>query len=156
GLPSGVLMQDGVLVSPPTSARVSAGITSDGRLDIRRIAFFGSWQGTGAKHPLDTFNEAPDKDGVALFTDRYGPTTPLVRGATVVVLFPFPVAAPGIDLPAAVGEVIRSGSPIEIPAGGAVLVGRGAAATQLAAEAQPQTDVIVRLQLRPDWSGVVS
>lgn len=156
GLPSGVLMQDGVLVSPPTSARASAGITSDGRLDIRRISFFGSWQGTGEKHPLDTFNEAPGSNGVALFTDRYGPTTPLVRGATVAVLFPFPVAVPGLDLSAAVGEVIRSGSPIEIPQGGAVLVARGAGATQLAAEAQPQTEVTVRLQLRPGWSGVVA
>ena len=33
---------------------------------------------------------------------------------------------------------------------------RGAAATQLTAEAQPATDVTVRLQLRPGWSGVVA
>ena len=62
GRPSGVFMQDGVLVNPPRSARASAGITSDGRLDIRRVSFFGSWQGTGAKHPLAAFNEAPDAE----------------------------------------------------------------------------------------------
>jgi len=156
GRPSGVYMQDGVLVSPPRSARASAGITSDGRLDIRRVSFFGSWRGTGANHPLAAFNEVPDANGVALYTDRYGPFTPLVRGATLVVLFPFPAAVPGIDLQAAVGEVIASGSPIEIPAGGAVLLARGTGATQLAAEAQPATDVTVRLQLRPGWSGVVA
>ncbi|MFN8224530.1 MAG: phosphodiester glycosidase family protein [Gaiellales bacterium] len=156
GRPSGVLMQEGVLVSPPRSGRAAAGITSDGRLDVRRVGFFGSWRGTGARHPLDAFNEVPESSGVALFTERFGPFTPLVRGATLVVLFPFPAAVPGIDLQAAVGEVIRSGSPIEIPAGGAVLIARGQAAAQLAAEAQPGGDVVVQLQLKPAWPGVVA
>lgn len=156
GRPSGVLMQAGVLVSPPRSARASVGVTSDGRLDVRRVSFFGSWQGTAAKHPLATFNEVPDTNGVAIFTDRYGPFTPLVPGASLAVLFPFPEAVPGIDLRAAVGEVIASGAAIEIPAGGAVLLARGAAKAQLAAEVQPGADVTVRLQLRPGWSGVVA
>ena len=41
------------------------------------------------------FNEVPAAGEVALFTDGYGPFTPLVRGATLVVLFPFPAAVPG-------------------------------------------------------------
>ncbi len=156
GRPSGVLMRAGVLVSPPRSARSSAGITSDGRLDVRRVSFFGSWQGSGAKHPFAAFNQIPQPGQIALFTDTYGPFTPLVPGATVVVLFPFPEAVPNLDLPATVGEVRASGASIEIPAGGAVLLARGIAANELVAEALPGTGVTVRLQLRPDWPGVVA
>jgi Phosphodiester glycosidase/FlgD Ig-like domain len=156
GRPSGVLMRDGVLVSPPRSARSSAGITSDGRLDIRRVSFFGSWQGSGAKHPLTAFNQVPEMGQVALFTDTYGPFSPLVPGATVVILFPFPEAVPNLDLGAVVGEVRASGASVEIPAGGAVLLARGSAATALVAEALPDAAVTVRLQLRPDWPGVVA
>lgn len=156
GRPSGVLMQDGLLVSPPRSARSSAGITSDGRLDIRKVSFFGSWQGSGEKHPVTGFNQIPEPGQVALFTDSYGPTTPLVPGATVAVLFPFPAAVPNLDLPAVVGEVRASGAPVEIPVGGAVLLARGSSAPDLVAEALPGAEVVVRLQLRPAWPGVVS
>ena len=41
GKPSGVLMRDAQLVSPPNAGRASAGITTDGRLDIRRVGFAG-------------------------------------------------------------------------------------------------------------------
>ena len=156
GRPSGVLMRDGVLVSPPRSARSSAGITSDGRLDVRRISFFGSWQGSGAKHPVTAFNEVPEAGQVGLFTDTYGPFSPLVPGATVVILFPFPEAVPNLDLDAVVGEVRASGASVEIPAGGAVLLARGTAAEALVAEALPGAGVTVRLQLRPNWPGVVA
>jgi Phosphodiester glycosidase/FlgD Ig-like domain len=156
GRPSGVLMRDGVLVSPPRSARSSAGITSDGSLDIRKVSFFGSWQGSGEKHPITGFNQVPEPGQMALFTDTYGPTTPLVPGATVAILFPFPEAVPNLDLSAAVGEVRASGAPVEIPVGGAVLLARGATAPDVVAEALPGADVTVRLQLRPSWPGVVA
>ncbi len=156
GRPSGVLIRDGVLVSPPRSARSSAGVTSDGRLDIRKVSFFGSWQGSGEKHPVTGFNQVPEPGQVALFTDTYGPTTPLVPGATVAVLFPFPEAVPSLDLPATVGEVRASGAPVEIPVGGAVLLARGAAAPDVVGEAVPGASVTVRLQLRPSWPGVVA
>ena len=45
GKPSGVLMRDAQLVSPPNAGRASAGITTDGRLDIRRVGFAGTWRG---------------------------------------------------------------------------------------------------------------
>ena len=35
GRPSGILLRDGVLASPPTPSRSSAGITLDGLLDVR-------------------------------------------------------------------------------------------------------------------------
>ena len=45
GHPSGMLMQGGVLQSPPYRFRSSVGITSDGKLYVDRVAFFGYWQG---------------------------------------------------------------------------------------------------------------
>ncbi len=155
GRPSGVLMREGQLVSPPRTARSSAGITSDGRLDVRRVGFFGSWTGAGPRRPLATINDVPADGQSAIFTDAYGPLTPAVPGAVVALLFPFPAALPSTDLVAPVVEVRQSGAPVEIPRGGAVLIGRGLQASALAAEAIPGTPVTVRLQLRPDWPGVV-
>jgi hypothetical protein len=52
GHPSGMLMQDRVLQSPPYRFRSSVGITSDGRLNVQRVSFFGYWQGLGQRRPL--------------------------------------------------------------------------------------------------------
>ena len=52
GLPSGVLMQDGQVMSPPSAYRASAGVTSDGTLDVRRVTLSGTWQGAGNKRTL--------------------------------------------------------------------------------------------------------
>ncbi|MGL6279500.1 MAG: hypothetical protein ACRC50_08110, partial [Gaiella sp.] len=104
GRPSGVLMRDGQLIAPPRTARASAGITSDGALDVRRVGFFGSWLGAGPRRPLATLNDVPADGQAALFTDAYGPATPPVPGAVAVVLFPFPIARPSTDLLAPVVE----------------------------------------------------
>src|SRR5215212_11392646 len=42
GRPSGVLMRDGVVDSPPSGDRSSVGLSPDGALDIRRVQFFGT------------------------------------------------------------------------------------------------------------------
>ncbi len=149
-------MRDSQLLSPPRTSRASAGITSDGTLDVRRVGFFGSWVGAGPRRPLDTLNETPAEGQVALFTDAYGAVTPAAPGATTVVLFPFPAAVPNTDLTATVGLVATGGAPVQIPTGGAVLVGRGLQAAALVAEAPVGESVTVRLQLRPDWAGVVA
>ena len=57
GLPSGVLMQDGQVMSPPSAYRASAGVTSDGTLDVRRVTLSGTWQGLGGKRTLNQFNK---------------------------------------------------------------------------------------------------
>jgi hypothetical protein len=156
GRPNGVLMREGELLAPPRSSRSSAGITSDGTLDVRRVGFLGSWVGAGPRRPLATLNELPTDGQAALFTTAYGPATPAVPGATVAVLFPFPSAVPNTDLAATVGLVATGGASVEIPAGGAVLVARGLQASALAAEAVVGEPVTIRLQLRPDWPGVVA
>src|SRR3982074_854340 len=44
GLPTGMLMQSGVLETPPHPLRSSLGITDDGTLTVDRGARLGQWQ----------------------------------------------------------------------------------------------------------------
>jgi len=155
GVPSGVLMRDGQVSSPPSNERASAGVTTDGTLDVRRISFVGTWQGAKARRTLKSFNKPPST-GVALYTQAWGPTTPPVPGGTAAIVFPFPAAVPNADLTAPVVEVRSGGAPVPIPPGGAVLVATGSAATVLSAEAPVGQLVTSRLVFKPDWPGVVS
>jgi Phosphodiester glycosidase len=156
GAPSGVLMRDGQVANAPYGARSSAGVTTDGTLDVRRISFFGTWQGAGPKRTLNTLNEPPPTNGIALYTQAWGPATPLVPGAVAAILFPFPAPVPNADLAAPVVEVRSGGAPVPIPLGGAVLVAVGTAAASLTAEAPVGQQVISRLIFKPDWPNIVS
>ena len=147
GKPSGVLMRDAQLVSPPNAGRASAGITTDGRLDIRRVGFAGTLAWVRLPNrPLNALNALPSAAGVALLTDAYGPSAPALEGSAAVVLFAFPAATPDVDLVAPVVEAHNDGSAIAIPPGGAVLLARGAAAATLAAEAPVGATVTIRLR----------
>jgi Phosphodiester glycosidase len=156
GRPSGVVMQDGELISPPNGNRASAGITTDGSLDVRRVAFSGTWDGGQGGNPISTLNAAPKVGKAALFTSAYGPTTPAVAGSIAAVLFPFPDTVPSVGLQAPVQELRSGSSAVSIPPGGAVLLARGAAASALRAEAPVGATVTVTLTLRPDWPGIVA
>jgi Phosphodiester glycosidase/FlgD Ig-like domain len=155
GKPSGVLMRDAQLVSPPNAGRASAGITTDGSLDVRRVAFAGTWRTSVAGRPLGSLNALPAANGAALLTDAYGAGAPALKGSVAVVLFPFPAATPDVDLVAPVAEARSDGGAIPIPPGGAVLLARGAAASALTAEAPVGAMVTIRLGLRPAWPNVV-
>jgi hypothetical protein len=155
GLPSGVLIRETQLLFPPYGDRSSAGVLADGTLDVRRISFFATWQGTGLKHPLHDLNRPVRENGVGLFTDAYAATTPSYADAAAAVLFPLPTAVPGVDLASPVVEVRGPGA-VPIPPGGAVLVARGPAAQQLTAEAAVGSTVIANFILRPVWPGIVS
>ncbi len=156
GRPSGVFMRDGELQSPPNPGRSSAGILADGTLDIRRAAWRGTWQGARGRRALARLNAPPPSGGAALFTPAYGPATPRLDGGTAVVLFPFPLVAPGADLEAQVVDSLSAAGGVAIPLGGAVLVARGNAEAALAADAPPGETVTVRLGLEPDWPGLVA
>ena len=156
GVPSGILMREGQVASPPFGERSSAGITTDGTLDIRRISFFGTWQGAGAKRTLNAFNETPPANGTSLYTQAWGPATPALPGATALILFPLPAPVPNADLAAPVVEVRTGGGAVPIPLGGAVLVGVGSAAAVLAAEGPVGQQIISRLIFKPEWPDVVS
>lgn len=153
GRPSGIFLRDGVLATPPNSARSSAGITLDGLLDVRRVSFRGTWRGTGQRRALHFLNKAPGTNGISLFTSDWGPATPRLSGAFVAVLGSFPPATPNTDLAVPVTST-ATGTSVRIEPGTAVLVARGNAATKLQAEAQPGTIVTLRLILQPDWSVV--
>ena len=72
GRPSGVLMRDGVVDSPPSGDRSSVGLSPEGSLDIRRVEFFGTWRGLGQRRTLTDMNQAPKQNGISLFTPSYG------------------------------------------------------------------------------------
>jgi hypothetical protein len=150
GHPSGMLMQDKVLESPPYRARSSVGVTADGKLQVARVSFFGYWQGLGQRRVLTGLNQPPKADGTSLFTPAYGATTPKIAGVWEAVLQTFPPAVPGTDLTAVV-TATHSGGGLPIPKGGAVLLARGSQVAKLQAEAPIGTSVVSRLVLSPDW-----
>jgi len=153
GRPSGVLMRDGVVDSPPSGDRSSVGLAPEGTIDIRRIEFFGTWRGLGQRRTLNDVNQAPRQNGISLFTPSYGAATPAQAGVSELVIQPFPPATPNTDL---TGPVVRfsgvGGTPI--PRDGAVLVARGTAAQRLVEEAPIGAFVTLRMIFRPDWSGI--
>ena len=153
GRPSGVLLRDGVVDSPPWGDRSSVGVTGDGALDVRRIEFFGTWKGLGQRRAINDVNELPGANGVALFTSSYGPATPTQAGAVEAVIFPFPAATPNTDLGGPVIQLAGAGG-TPIPAGGAVLVARGTAAQKLTEEAPVGTNLAARIIFRPEWTGI--
>jgi hypothetical protein len=155
GHPTGMLMQDKVLMSPPYRARSSVGISSDGKLSVGRVSFFGYWQGLGQRRPLTGLNQPPRGDGTSLFTPAWASSTPRIAGVFEVVLQPFPPAVPGTDLTGVVTST-HSGGGLPIPKNGAVLLARGSQVAKLQAEATPGTPLLTRLILQPDWpsSGV--
>ena len=60
GTPSGVLLRDGVLGASTKGGRSAAGFDAAGSLRVDRIAFDGSWKGTGQFRPLG-LNEPPGR-----------------------------------------------------------------------------------------------
>ena len=155
GRPSGVLMRDGVVDSPPYGDRSSIGVTPDGALDVRRVEFFGTWRGLGQRRTVNDLNQLPGPNGISLFTPSYGPATPPQPGVTEAVIFPFPPTTPNTDLSGPVIQVAGAGG-TPIPAGGAVLVARGTAAQRLAEEAPVGTTLTLRVIFRPEWTGIAN
>ncbi|HET7567734.1 MAG TPA: phosphodiester glycosidase family protein [Gaiellaceae bacterium] len=154
GVPSGIVVRAGALDKPPTATRSSLGIAADGTLSVGRVAFKGTWQGSGQRRSLD-LDAAPVKGHATLYTPAYGPTTPSEGGVVEAVLGSFPAARANRPLTATVSQVRTSGL-TPIPPGGAVLVARGKQAQDLTAEAPAGQQVEVRLTLTPDWSGMTS
>jgi flagellar hook assembly protein FlgD len=152
GDPNGILMRGSVLDSPPAAGRSSAGIGSDGSLQIGRVSFNGIWKGTGQRRPL-TINEPPSAGLVTLYTSSWGPTTPAENGVVADVIPSLPPTRPNAELTGMVSQV-GSGGGVPIPPGGGVLVARGSQAPILAQEAPAGTTVFLRMSLTPDWSGM--
>jgi hypothetical protein len=155
GTPSGMLMQNGVLESPPGTERSSLGIGADGTLTTGRVSFAGIWQGKAIRRPL-LLNSPASSGKFSLYTPVYGGATPRERGVVEAVIGKFPAAQLETPLDGTVTQVTTSGA-TPIPRGGAVLVARGAQSTaQLKAEAPVGQQVEAMLALSPDWRGLAS
>jgi exopolysaccharide biosynthesis protein/flagellar hook assembly protein FlgD len=152
--PSGIVMQNGTLVRPPTPAHSSIGFDASGNMHVGRISFSGTWRGTGQRRPVEGVNQQPRADQTILFTPAWGASTPNLANAAVAVLEPFPAAGIDTDLDATVSAV--GNGQVAIPSDGAVLVSTGSDAAKLQAEATQGTQVTVRLILPDAWSSVVS
>ncbi len=152
GRPSGVLLRDGIVDSPPFGDRSSVGLSAEGTLDVRRIEFFGTWKGLGQRRAINDLNQLPGPNGVSLFTSSYGQAVPAQLGAVAAVISPFPAVTPNTDLSGPVIQLAGSGTPI--PPGGAVLVARGTAAQKLTEESPLGTTLAVRIIFRPEWTGI--
>jgi len=155
GTPNGMLMQKGVLESPPATGRSTLGIGADGTLVTGRPSFAGIWQGSGQRRPL--FLNSPAGSGkFSLYTPVYGASTPRETGVVEAVIGTVPAAHLDTPLDGTVTQVTTSG-PTPIPRGGAVLVARGAQSTaQLKAEAKVGQKVEAMLSLSPGWGGFAS
>ena len=152
--PSGVLLDDKVLKRPPAFSRSTIAIDAQGGLSVQRMAFVGHWRGSSQRRPLRGLNDRLTGNGFMVYTPSFGTATPRATGTVEAVLSPFPVARPNVDLLGPVVQVTRGGG-TRIPPGGAVLVGRGRGAAQLAAEAPVGQQVEIRLTLNPDPAAAV-
>lgn len=153
GAPSSILMRGGVLDNQPNPGRSSLGMAADGTLQIARVKYSGTWQGSSGLRAV-SLNTRTGK--FTLYTPSFGTATPAESGVVEVVLSPFPPTRAGATLTGTVTQVTTSGA-TRIPTGGAVLVARGAAnVAQLQAEAPVGGQVEVRLTLTPDWSGLAN
>jgi Phosphodiester glycosidase len=152
GRPHGIVIDDGVLKSPPVADRSSLGINAAGTLQVARVTLSATWNGRGQRRPM-TLNRPPGRNGVSLYTPAWGAATPATPGTIEAVIGSLPPTTPNSGLSGKVTQ-LRQGAGA-IPAGGAVLVARGTGAQQLTAEAPVGADVGVQLPLDPAWTGVV-
>lgn len=151
GAPNGILIQNGVLESGPATGRSSLGIAADGTLTTARVSLAGVWQGSGQRRPL-VLNTPAGQGRFTLYTPAYGRATPSESGVVEAVIGQLPPTRPAVSLAGTVTQVTTAG-PTSIPAGGAVLVARGAQSTaQLEAEAPVGQQIGALFSLAPDWS----
>ena len=83
--------------------RSSIGVDSAGGLHVDRVKFFGTWQGTGQRRPLNGLNQVPAQGQVVLLTPAFGPKAPAISGlGGDRARSRSPPTAPNTDLTAAV------------------------------------------------------
>jgi flagellar hook assembly protein FlgD len=151
GPPTGIVMRAGALDAAPISSRSSLVVAGDGTLTVSPVAFDGTWRGSGQRRQLD-LNDKAVSGHTTLYTPAWGATTPPEDGVVEDVIGSLPPLQPNVVASGVVSEQDGTGG-IPIPAGGAVLVSRGAQAPHLSAEAQPGQTVEIRPTLTPSLNG---
>ena len=148
------LMREGQVASPPYGVRSSAGVTTDGTLDIRRISFFGTWQGAGAKARLVDLQRAAARPTGSRSTPRRGGRrrrrSPAPRRRSCSRSRPR--SRMRISRRRS-SRCARGGAARADPARRRGARRRGSAAAALAAEAPVGQQVTTRLIFKPDWPG---
>ncbi len=153
GWPSGLLMRGGVVEHQSALGRAAVGVDADGVLHVDRVPWYGRWHAADVTwQPVSQLNEPPRANAIALFTPVWGAKTPATKGVTVV-LGGFPPATPRRDLTGVVQSVLTNTS-VAVPPDGAVLVGRGMAASALEQQATVGAPLTVRIPLRDEWASV--
>ena len=153
GWPSGLLMRGGVVEHQSALGRAAVGVDADGVLHVDRVPWYGRWHAADVTwQPVSQLNEPPRANAIALFTPVWGAKTPATKGVTVV-LGGFPPATPRRDLTGVVQSVLTNTS-VAVPPDGAVLVGRGTAASALEQQATVGAPLTVRIPLRDEWASV--
>jgi hypothetical protein len=151
GPPTGIVMRGGALDAAPVTSRSSLAVGTDGTLAVARVAFDGTWRGTGQRRQLD-LNDRPVSGHTTLYTPAWGAATPAENGVVEDVIDTLPALQPNAVTSGVVTQVNGAGG-TPIPPGGAVLVARGAQAPHLSAEAPAGTTVEIRPTLTPSWNG---
>ncbi len=151
GPPTGIVMRAGALDGAPVSSRSSVAIAPDGMLTVARVAFDGTWRGSGQRRQLD-LNDPPASGHTTLYTSAWGGATPTEDGVVEDVIGALPPLQANTVARGTVTQVTGSGG-TPIPPGGAVLVSRGAQAPHLSAEAPAGQTVEIRPTLTPNWNG---
>jgi hypothetical protein len=154
GPPTGIVMRSGTLDGAPVTARSSLAVGADGTLTVARVAFDGTWRGTGQRRQLD-LNDPPVSGHTTLYTPAWGAATPAEDGVVEDVIGTLPGLQPNAVTSGVVTQVNGAGG-TPIPPGGAVLVSRGAQAPHLSAEAPAGTNVEIRPTLTPNWNGKIA
>jgi flagellar hook assembly protein FlgD len=153
GWPSGLLIRGGVVEHQSALGRASIGIDTSGVLHVDRVPWFGRWHGADPTwQPIAQLNEPARANATALFTPVWGTKTPATHG-TMVVLGGFPPATPRRDLTGVVQQVLTDSS-VDVPADGAVLVARGAAARALHDQALVGMPLTIRIPLIDSWASI--
>jgi hypothetical protein len=155
GIPTGVFVSHGSLMSTPIRGRSSLGIGADGLLHIARLTFDGTFQIEGGRvRNLREFNRPFGRDdGFALYARSWGPRTPVHRLTHELILKDVGRAIPNRDRAAVIVRRVK-GSGHAIPDGGAVLQARGDARRVLSREAAPDLGLTFRLELGNWWADV--
>ena len=155
GAPSGIYLQNNVLMTTPLVSRSALGIGEDGLLRIGRVGFAGTFKiGDSPIHRLRQFNRVLQRTrGVALYSRSWGDRTPVVRRARELIIKDVTRTFPNTDRAGIVVKLVR-GSGHAIPPGGAVLQARGAAREILTQEAAPGLVLSFHLGLEGWWENV--
>ena len=151
GPPTGIVMRGGALDAAPVTSRSSLAVGADGSLTVARVAFDGTWRGTGQRRQLD-LNDPPVSGHTTLYTPAWGAATPAEDGVVEDVVDSLSALQPNAVTSGVVTQVNGAGG-TPIPRGGAVLVARGAQGPHLSAEAPTGTNVEIRPTLTPNWNG---